>query len=136
MRLRSRRRNLVVWSSSVSRTDRRGVPRFTPLVRTGQVRRWVRTGALLAIIGLVNLARTVRTRWRLTLSLAGVVLTVAGVMLPSGVIITAGLVVFLVALLIPSGSDTAFVYCIGGPAQLVANAMRGYGARDGHRPVR
>lgn len=130
MRLRSRRRNLVVWSSSVSQADRRGVPRFTRLVRTGRV------GALLAVIGLVHLARAVRTRWRLTLSLAGVVLTVAGVVLSSGVIIIAGLVVFLVALLIPSGSGTAFVYCIGGPAQLVTNAMRGYGARDGHRPVR
>jgi hypothetical protein len=96
MRLRSRRQNLVVWSSSVSQADRRGVPRVTRPVRTGRVRRWIRTGALLAIIGLMYLARAVRTRWRLTLSLAGVVATVAGVVLPSGVIITAGLVVFLV----------------------------------------
>lgn len=136
MRLRSRRRNLVVWSSSVSQADTRGVPRPTRLVRTGRIRRRVRTGALLAVIGLVHLARAVRIRWRLTLVLAGAALTVAGIVLPSGVIIIAGLVVFLVPLLIPSGSDTAFVYCIGGPAQLVTNAMRGYGAKDGHRPVR
>jgi len=45
------------------------------------LRRRIRTGALIAIIGLVRLARVVRARPGLAFLLAGVVLSVAGNML-------------------------------------------------------
>jgi hypothetical protein len=60
MRLRPHRRNLVAWSPS----DRYGPPRLTWPARSRPIRRGIRTGALLAVIGLMRLARTVRTRWR------------------------------------------------------------------------
>ena len=76
MRLRSHRRNLVLWSQSASSIGRCGAPPFT---RTRRIRRWIRTGALLTVVGLMPLARAVRARWRLLL--AGGVLTVVDVML-------------------------------------------------------
>jgi hypothetical protein len=76
MRLRAHRRNLV-WSPSVGSADRYGAPRFTRLARTRRIRRWIRTGALLMIIGLMRLARAASPRWRPLL--AGVVLTGFGV---------------------------------------------------------
>ena len=76
MRLRSHRRNLVVWSQSARSVGRSGAPPFT---RTRRTRRWIRTGALLTIVGLMPLARAVRARWWLLLAVA--VLTVVGVML-------------------------------------------------------
>ena len=76
MRLQSHRRNLVVWSQSASSVGRSGAPPFT---RTRRIRRWIRTGALLTIVGLMPLAHAGRVHWRLLL--AGGVLTVAGVML-------------------------------------------------------
>jgi hypothetical protein len=61
MRLRSHRRNLVVWSQSAGSVGRYSAPPFT---RTSRFRRWTRTGALLTIVGLMPLARAVRARWR------------------------------------------------------------------------
>src|ERR1700735_2756180 len=87
MMLRPHRRNLVIWSSSADLADRYGGLRFTGLARPRPIRWCIRNGALLAVIGLVRLARAVRPRWRPLL--AGGVLTVAGVMLRSG---AAGLV--------------------------------------------
>ena len=83
MRLRPRRRNLVVWSPSVGPVGRYGVPGFTRIARTRRIRRWIRTGGLLTVIGLIRLASAVRTRWRPLL--AGGVLTAVSVMLRSGV---------------------------------------------------
>ena len=60
MRLRSHRRNLVVWSQSASSVDRSGAP---PFIRTRRIRKWIRTGALLTIVGLMPLARAGRARW-------------------------------------------------------------------------
>jgi hypothetical protein len=57
-------RNLVVWSQSVGPADGYGALRFTRLTRTGRIRRLFRTAALLAVVGLKRLARTVRTRWQ------------------------------------------------------------------------
>ena len=79
MRLRAHRRNLVLWSQSASSIGRDGAPPFT---RTRRIRRWIRVGALLTVVGLMPLARAGRARWRLLL--AGGLLTVAGVMLRGG----------------------------------------------------
>jgi hypothetical protein len=80
MRLRSHRRNLAVRSQSVGPADRSGAPRFT---RIRRIRRCIRTGALLAVVGLTPLARGGRPRWcgraRWWLLLAGGMLTAAGI---------------------------------------------------------
>ena len=60
MRLRAHRRNLVAWSPSVDPADRHGAPRLTRLARTRRTRRFIRTGALLRVIGLRRLARAAR----------------------------------------------------------------------------
>jgi hypothetical protein len=100
MRLRPHRRNLVVWSQSASSADRFGVPSF---MRTRRIRRWIRTAALLAIIGLMPLARAVRGRWRTVL--AGGVLTAVGVTMrdgPGGLVLLPGLWFLLTAPLVPA----------------------------------
>jgi len=100
MRLRSHRRNLVVRSQSASSVGRYGTPPFT---RTRRIHRWIRTGALLTVVGLMPLARAVRPRWRLLL--AGGVLTVIGYMLHgwlSGAVILPGLLFLAFAPLVPA----------------------------------
>lgn len=64
MMLRLHRRNLVIWSTSVGPADRYGAPRLTRPARTRRIPRCIRTGALLVVIGLMRLARMVRTRWK------------------------------------------------------------------------
>ena len=64
MMLRLHRRNLVIWSTSVGPADRYGASRLTRPARTRRVPRCIRTGALLVVIGLMRLARMVRTRWQ------------------------------------------------------------------------
>ena len=76
MRPRSPRRNLVVWSQSASSVGRSGTAPFT---RTRRIRRWIRTGVLLTIVGLMSLARAGRVRWWLLLPEG--VLAVDGVLL-------------------------------------------------------
>ena len=92
MRPRWHRRNLVVWSSSSGLAGRPGV---TVRRRRRKMRWRVRTGALIAIIGLIRLARVVRARPGLAFLLAGVLLSVAGNMLPSGAVFIAGMLVLL-----------------------------------------
>lgn len=113
MKLRSHRRDLVLWSSSAG-PARYGAPRFTRPARTRPIRRWIRTSVLLAVIGLMHVARTVRTRWRPALLLAGGVLTMAGNMLSSSVVLLPGLLILLIALLIGSDLSTAFGYGVWG----------------------
>jgi hypothetical protein len=84
MGLRSRRRDMVVWIPPAGSAGRYGSARFTRLERSRPIRRCLRLGALLTVIGLVRLTRAVRARWRPLL--AGGVLTVAGVMLRSGAV--------------------------------------------------
>ena len=100
MRPRWHRKNLVVWSSSAGAVGRPGVTarRRRRGPRTGQrmkLRRRIRTGALVAVIGLIRLARLVRARPGLAFLLAGAVPSVAGNMLPSGVVFIAGMLVCL-----------------------------------------
>jgi len=87
----------VVWISSAGPP---GVPVRRRIGRSQRVqrkvlRRRIRTGALIAIIGLVRLARVVRARPGLAFLLAGVVLSAAGNMLPSGAVFIAGMLVLL-----------------------------------------
>jgi len=99
MRLRPHRRTLVVWSTHGG-PDRYGLPWFTRVPRR-RIRRCIRTGALLTVIGLLRLVRAVQADWRL---MAGGVLTAVGVMLRSGplsVVMIPGLLLLVVALLAP-----------------------------------
>ncbi len=102
MRLRPHRRNLVVWSSSAGPAGRYGPPRFTRLARTGRIRRCIRIGALFTVMGIMRLG----IRW-LPL-LAGVVLTVAGVIMRSGMgslVFFPGVLFLLSALLTPANPE-------------------------------
>jgi hypothetical protein len=106
MRRRARRRHLVVWSQSVGPADWYGAQRASGVTRTGRVRRCIRLGALLTVVGLMRLARGERTRWRPIL--AGVVLVVVGIMLRGGswgALLLAGFWFLLYALLIPDRTD-------------------------------
>ncbi len=75
MRLRSHRRNLVVWSPSVP-AGNFGAPR---------------------------LARPRRIRWRPVLAATGALLMVVGIVLPSGMTLVPGMLVLLFALLKGAG---------------------------------
>jgi hypothetical protein len=103
MRLRARRRSLVASRLSVGSAGRYGGPRLTP---TRRIRRFIRLGALLTVIGLRHLARGVRPRWRPLV--AGAAFTAVGVMLRNGVwgvVLLAGLWFFLYAMLIPASAE-------------------------------
>jgi hypothetical protein len=108
MTLRLHRRNLVIWSSSGGPADRgRGVW-FTRPGRSGRVRRRLRVTGLLVVVGLLRLAAAVRPRWRLLT--AGTVLTVAGVVLRSGMagaIMIPGMLFLAAALLTPVSPEAA-----------------------------
>ena len=107
MRLRAHRRNLVVWSSSIDPADRYAAPRPAGRAGTRRIRRLIHLGALLTVIGLMYLARAVRPRWRPLL--AGVVLTVVGVILHSSmwsVVLVPGVLFLWSAFLIPPSPDT------------------------------
>jgi hypothetical protein len=109
MRLRPHRRTLVVWRGLRDQAgpDSGGLPCFTRAARPRRVRRCIRTGALLTIVGLMRLARAVRADWRLP---AGVVLTVVGVVLrssPVGVVMIPGLLFLVVAILDPASPQPA-----------------------------
>ena len=108
MRRRSHQRNLVAWSSSAGPAGRYGAPGFRRLARTRRIHRWIRTGALLAVISLMRLPRVVLTRWRLLLLLAGGIPMAAGIVLSSGLTFLSGLVVLLLTLLIPWDSPASF----------------------------
>ncbi|MGH3206095.1 MAG: hypothetical protein ACRDP5_29205 [Streptosporangiaceae bacterium] len=99
MRLRSRPRTIVAWSSG--RVARHGVHAVTRSTRARRIRWWLRTGVLLAIIGVVRVARTARTYPRPALSLAGTAVTMAGLMLPSRAVLVSGFLVLFLAMFLP-----------------------------------
>jgi len=71
--------------------------------RTSRIRRWIRIGMLLTLLGLLPLLRAVRARWKPLL--AGTGLTVAGVILrgstSGSVLLLPGLLLLLTAPLLP-----------------------------------
>ena len=96
---RSRRRALVVWRGSAVPRGPDAAPRFT---RARRIRRSLRTGALLTVVGLTPLARALAGRWRILLP--GAVLTVTGIFLrggPVGVVLLPGLLLLFSAPLVP-----------------------------------
>jgi hypothetical protein len=104
MRLRPHRQNLVVWHRSTAPPDRRGTSRHTRLRR---LRRRLRVAGLLALVGLMRLTSTAGARWRALL--AGVVLTVTGLLLrhgPGSIVLLPGLICLL-ALPFMEGSTKA-----------------------------
>ncbi len=104
MRMRPRRRNLVVWRQSAGSSSWYASP---PSTRAKRMRRWIRTGVLLALIGLMPLARAVwARRWQL---LAGCALTIVGLMFRGGeasIVLMPGLLFLLSAPLVPAANRT------------------------------
>lgn len=64
MSLRPHQRNLVVWGPSAGPAGRYGALRSTPPSRPRRIHRCIRTGVLLAVMGVMRAARSVQTRWR------------------------------------------------------------------------
>jgi hypothetical protein len=108
MRLRTHRGNLVLWRASRCPDEHDRGLWFTRPARSVRIRRQMRTGVLLAILGVMRLAAVARPRWRALL--AGVVLTTAGVMLrdgAAGIVMIPGMLSLLSALLVPFDPVTA-----------------------------
>jgi hypothetical protein len=103
MKLRPRRRNLVVWSSSAIPAGRSlglGRPRAARPGRIRRIRWCLRTGALLVVIGIVRLTRSARTHWEPLSLLAGALLMLIGLLLPAAAgTFFLGLLVLIAALL-------------------------------------
>jgi hypothetical protein len=108
MWMRPHRRDLVVWRQSAGPAGRRNASpgdalHSIRLVRVGRVRRYIRMGTLLILIGLLRVRRVARRPWAPVL--AGVVLTTTGVVLrngPGGLLLLPGLLFLLDALLVPA----------------------------------
>ena len=93
--MRVRRRSRVVWSSSrapVSRSNGRG--RLAPRARTWW---WLRTSALLTVIGVRWLLLTTRAHRREALLTAGTLLTVLSIALGSMATFVGGLLIWALA---------------------------------------
>jgi hypothetical protein len=97
MRMRSHRRNLVVWSSSAAPASRSADRGGARRGRGGRIRWWLRTGALLTVLDVMRLARVMRARRRSVFLLTGTSLTVIGVMLPSIAAFLCGMLVWTIA---------------------------------------
>ena len=97
MRLRPRRGNHVVWSSSGAAGGRSWAWRPA---RPRRIRWWLRTGTLLAVMGVVRLARTARARWEPVFLGTGILLMTIGFVLPAvSVTFFLGILVLVVTLL-------------------------------------
>jgi hypothetical protein len=116
MTLRSHRRNLVVWNQSVASAGRYDALRSP---RTRRLRRRIRAVALLAVVGLIQAARAVGSRWRPLL--AGGVLTAGGALLPSGAggaAVLVGVMFLIAAPLMPSSPSADRRRCTGPEREL------------------
>jgi len=89
----------------------------------------VRTVVLLAIIGVLRLARTYP---RPALSLAGTAVTVAGITLPSGAVLVSGFLVLFLAMFLPS--DPAAATAKPRSARLWAEPLIPWAPPTRHRP--
>jgi hypothetical protein len=99
MRLRRHRRNVVVWRSSVPSAGGFAALQYRRPARHGRIPRSIRIAFLLTVIA-------VRPRWRLVL--AGMTLTVAGVILRDSiysVVMVPGLLTLWQALLVSPDPD-------------------------------
>ena len=99
MRPRSHRRILVVRSPRAIAADKNGRPAPMRPTRIRRIRRWLRIGALLAIIGVLRFARVIRAHWEPLFLLAGILLMVGGYILPVIGVFFPGLLVIIVTLL-------------------------------------
>ena len=102
MTLRPYRRSLVVWSQSACPDGR---PRAWRPTRTRRIRRWIRIGALLAVVGLMRAARAVQPYWRPLV--AGGALTVGGILMrggAGGAILLPGLMLLFATPFLPGGA--------------------------------
>ena len=99
MRLRPRQRTLARWSPRAIAVGKYGAPTRTRPTRIRRIRRWLRIGALLTIIGVVRFARAMRAHWEPLFFLAGVLLLVGGYFLPVIGAFFPGLLVITVTLL-------------------------------------
>jgi hypothetical protein len=103
MWMRPHRRELVVWRQSAGPAARRDTSHGIRLVRVGRIRRYVRMGTLLTLIGLLRLRRVAQRPWGPLL--VGVALTTVGIVLrrgPGSLALLPGLFFLLDALLIPA----------------------------------
>ena len=99
MRLRPHRRTLVVWGPRAGAAgESGGLTRPRP-TRIRRVRRRLRVGALVAVVGVLRFARALRARWEPLFLLAGVLLMAGGYVLPVIGVFFPGLLVVTVTLL-------------------------------------
>jgi hypothetical protein len=98
MRLRTYRRTLLRRSQSVDPSDRYYAPALAGLARFRRIRRSIRIGSLLTIIGVIRLARGVRCRWQSVL--AGTALTTTGVMVHASLWVLIPIAVLFLAYLV------------------------------------
>lgn len=99
MRLRPHRRTLAGPGPRAIAAGTYGGPTRTRPARIRRIRRWLRIGALLAIIGVVRFAQAMRAHWEPLFLLAGVLLLAGGYFLPVIGVFFPGLLVITVTLL-------------------------------------
>jgi hypothetical protein len=97
MTIRLRRRNLVVWSPVAVPTSGSGYRARTQLARARRLQRWLRTGTLLAVIGVMRLAQAVWARQRAAVLVVAILLTGLSLALESELMLCCGAVFWFIA---------------------------------------